>query len=67
MKHILFQKAFYYKKRANIKPPDSYGYDHLLGAWVNLFDKSLLISSKKFPEIGTKKFDIETGEDHKSE
>lgn len=66
MRHIFFQEPFYYKKRAEVKPPKGYDYDHLFGAWVNTTDKSLLIFSKKFPELGTKKFDIETGEDHKS-
>jgi hypothetical protein len=67
MKHILLQKALKYRKRNKIESPKGYTFDNLLGAWVNNVDKSLLILSANFPARGTKKEDIETGEDHKGE
>ena len=67
MRHILFNKAFFYKRRKEIKPPENYEYDYMLGAWINSIDKSLLILSQNFKALGTKKFDVETGEDHKGQ
>lgn len=66
MKHILFQKALIYKKRRDIKPPRDYSYDHILGAWVNNINE-LLITSSDFKAQGTKKLDVETGEDNKGQ
>ncbi len=67
MKHILLQKALQYKKRKTIKAPENFRFDSLLGAWINKIDNTLLILSKDFKAQATKKFDVETGEDHKSE
>lgn len=67
MKHILLQKALKYKRRRPIQKPKGYIFDVSLGAWVNNIDKSLLIQSTNFPAQGTKKEDIETGEDHKGQ
>ncbi len=67
MKHILLQKALKYRKRKTIEAPRGYTFDSLLGAWINIIDKSLLIQSPNFPALGTKKEDIETGEDQKGE
>lgn len=67
MKHILLQKALSYKKRKEIKEPRGFKFDNLLGAWINKIDGSYLIESTNFPAFGTKKEDIETGEDQKGE
>ena len=67
MKHILLDKAFNYKKRKKIQAPKCYMFDNALGAWINKIDKSLLIDSVDFYALGTKKEDIETGEDLKGE
>ncbi len=67
MKHILLEKALRYRKRKKIDEPDGYYYDNVIGAWVSTKDKSLLIDSEGFPALGTKKNDIETGEDLKGE
>jgi len=67
MKHILLQKALKYKKRRKIEAPNGYTFNSLLGAWINKIDDSLLIKSANFPALGTKKEDIETGEDQKGE
>ncbi len=67
MRHILFKRAFIYKKRRDINPPENYRYDSVLGAWVNKIDNSLLILAKDFKGQSTKKLDIETGEDNKGQ
>lgn len=67
MKHILLQKAFIYKKREKITPPIGYEFNCFLGAWVSISDKSLLVNHENFPWKGTKKNDIETGEDQKGQ
>ena len=67
MRHILFQKALIYKKRKDITPPNEFEYNHVLGAWVNSGDKSLLILAPDFKAKATKKMDVETGEDQKSQ
>lgn len=67
MKHILLQKAFNYKKRKNVRAPQGYSFDSTLGAWKNKINNTLLIHSANYPLLGTKKHDIETGEDHKGE
>ena len=67
MKHILLQRAFNFKKRKQIEDPKGYLFDNLLGAWKSKADKTLLIHSANYPARGTKKEDIETGEDHKGE
>jgi len=67
MKHILLNKAFTFKKRKDIKPPEKYKYSFILGAWINKIDNSLLILAKDFKARATKKLDIETGEDNKGQ
>lgn len=67
MKHILLQKALKYKKRAEIEEPKGFSFDSLVGAWINNDDKTLLVQSKEFKALGTKKEDIETGEDQKGQ
>jgi len=67
MKHILLQKPIRYKKRKTIKPPDNFKFDSVLGAWINKIDNTLLIFAKDFKTQASKKFDIETGEDHKGQ
>ena len=67
MKHILLQKAFNSKKRKEIKEPEGYFFDNILGAWKSEVDNTLLINSANYPARGTKKEDIETGEDHKGQ
>lgn len=67
MKHILLQKALKYKKRKKIEAPKGYLFNSRLGAWINEIDNSLLIQSTNFLALGTKKEDIETGEDQKGE
>lgn len=67
MKHILLNKALTFKKRKDIKPPEKYKYSFILGAWINKIDNTLLIFAKDFKAQSTKKFDVETGEDHKGQ
>ncbi|MCO5267436.1 MAG: hypothetical protein M9897_00895 [Brumimicrobium sp.] len=67
MRHILLNRAFEYKKRKDINPPKGYVYNSILGAWFNVKDKLPLIFAKDFKAQGTKKFDVETGEDNKGQ
>ncbi len=67
MKHILLNKAFEYKKRKDINLPKDYVYDSILGTWFNSISKLPLIFADDFKAQGTKKFDIETGEDNKGQ
>jgi hypothetical protein len=67
MKHILFKRMLKYTQKKELTPPKQYEYDHILGSWVNTFDKSLLIASPYFQRVSTKKFVVETGEDHKGQ
>ncbi len=67
MKHILLNRAFTYKKRKEIDPPKDFIYDSFLGAWVDKIDKKLLVLAKDFRGQGTKKCDVETGEDNKGQ
>jgi hypothetical protein len=67
MEHILLKTAFNYKKRKEIEPPKNFKYNNIIGAWLSKTDDSLLVNHKDFPQIGTKKHDIETGEDQKGQ
>lgn len=67
MKHILLQKALKYKQRKAIEEPKGFSFDSLLGAWINNLDKSFLIFAHNFKALGTKKEDVETGEDQKGQ
>ena len=67
MKHILLRKAIVYKKRKDITPPKDYNYDFNLGAWIHKLSGNLLVNSDDYLGQGTKKLDIETGEDNKGQ
>lgn len=67
MAHILFKKYFVYRKRKEIKAPEGFIYDKLLGAWIDEKNNSPLVLHKDFPLNGTKKQDVETGEDQKGQ
>jgi hypothetical protein len=65
MEHILLKNSFNYKKRQSLITPEGFRYDRNIGAWVSTLNKALLVKNINFPSIGTKKEDIETGEDQK--
>lgn len=67
MKHILLNKAFEYRKRKDIIPPKDYVYNSNLGAWFHIVNKLPLIFADDFKAQGTKKLDVETGEDNKGQ
>jgi hypothetical protein len=67
MEHILLQKAFNFKKKKIIESPEGYLFDNILGAWIDKNNNMLLIQSSSYPAIGSKKEDIETGEDQKGQ
>lgn len=67
MKHILLKNSFVYKKRKQLEDPKGYAFNQNMGAWIHEINSSLLIMSKEFTALATKKEDIETGEDQKGE
>ena len=67
MKHILLQKALRYKQRKQVEEPNGFTFDNKIGAWISKVNNSLLIQSLNFQKLGTKKEDIETGEDQKGQ
>ena len=67
MKHLLLQSAYHYMKRKDVSPSSNFYYDKSVGAWLGVFDKEPLIHTEDFPHHGTKKYDVETGEDHKGQ
>jgi len=67
MKHILLNRAFEYRKRKDIIPPKDYVYNSILGAWFNPNSRLPLVFADDFKAQGTKKFDVETGEDNKGQ
>ena len=64
MKHILLNTAFELEQRANIQPLERYAYNEITGFWVDN-DGNLMINDNGFAGVGSKKFDMETGEDKK--
>jgi len=67
MKHILLQEAFIYRKRKALSAPAGFVYNKSAGAWFSEVTYDALVKNSQFPSIGTKKEDIETGEDHKGQ
>jgi hypothetical protein len=65
MKHILLHNLFSLEKRNSITPPSNFSYNKEVGAWIDCQNGSLLMLHSSFAQVGTKKFDVETGEDHK--
>lgn len=65
--HILLQKSLKYRKRKEIETPKNYSFNSIVGAWINNSDQSFLIQSSDFNALGSKKEDIETGEDQKGQ
>jgi len=68
MNHLLINKAFIYEKK-NVEYLDNCDYKDLLGAWILETNNQFLVKSgiSERPKFGTKKCDIETGEDHKGD
>lgn len=66
-KHILLEKAFVFKKEQKNFEDENYVYDHSFGYWVKKDNGKPAVYDPEFPELQTKKEDIETGEDQKGE
>lgn len=68
MNHLLVKKAFIYENK-KVENLDNCAYKNLLGAWVLGTNNQFLVKSdtSNRPKFGTKKCDIETGEDQKGE
>lgn len=69
MEHILLKKAFIFENENKNLDPAGSTYNALLGAWTKEEDgkEVILVHSDDpdKPETGTKKADVETGEDQK--
>ena len=63
MKHILLRTAVFHDKVKTNQEPEGFIYDSKIGAWKG--DKGFLVNQSDFKALGTKKNDVETGEDHK--
>jgi len=64
MAHILLAGLGTPERKSLLIPPGGFAYDELRGVWADR-DGSLLVDDRQFAAVGTKKFDIETGEDYK--
>lgn len=68
MDHILLDKAILFPTR---KKPEvnekNCTYDYERGFWVDENNQPAIFNKRYNLQIGTKKYDIETGEDHKGE
>lgn len=67
--HLLVKKAFVYSSKKELKDPENCEYDNRCGLWLWGNNKEVLVKSDSpnRPRAGTKKADIETGEDSKGE
>jgi len=66
-KHIILEKANLYDISNGVGTPDGFAYQSEKGYWVNEISGEALVKCKG-PNVPTsKKFDMETGEDHKGE
>lgn len=67
MEHIIISNLTKFKRK-KLNSPEGYNFDRKLGAWISNEDRNeILVKAKDRPIRGTKKNDIETGEDLKSE
>lgn len=64
MKHLLLTQDIMFRKISPIKPFDGFSYNKKKGVWES-YNKTLLILHQDFALMGSKKKDIETGEDQK--
>lgn len=68
MNHLLIDKAFKFPSDRDLEDPENCVYDELRGWWVWKGKEVLVKSNNPLkPVCGTKKNDIETGEDSKGE
>lgn len=52
------------KLSQSVVPPTEFQYDQVGGYWIS-DNGVLLMNDKRSLSVGSKKFDVETGEDHK--
>jgi hypothetical protein len=65
--HILLDKAYIYPLPKTPLVPTGCIFDNEKGYWVINGSSDPLVQHKDYPILGTKKCDVETGEDRKSE
>lgn len=68
MEHIIVKNLVPFK-RNKLHDPDGFKFDAVTGAWIAIADGSYLVRSPAptRPQTGTKKNDVETGEDLKGQ
>lgn len=66
MEHILLRQAFRYRQATELTV-SGFDYEPAMGAWIEKGGKTYLVEHASFPVCGTKKFDVETGEDAKGQ
>jgi hypothetical protein len=66
LKHILLQSARAYP-RSGALSPDGWRYDTKVGAWISPITGRFMVHEPTSSGCGTKKADLETGEDAKGE
>ena len=62
--HLLLAGLGSPERKSSLTPPEGFAYNALQGLWINA-DGAPLVRDEQFVAVGTKKFDIETGEDYK--
>ncbi len=67
MAHILLDRAVPYTRDHDISVPEGFVFSRSLGAWYSTVDGTHLVERPGYPGGGTKKNDIETGEDQKGQ
>ena len=69
MNHLLIKKAYKFPSDRKLEDPENCVYDEIKGMWLWGDEKEVLVKSDNplKPVCGTKKNDIETGEDSKGE
>lgn len=65
--HLLLQKAFKFEKPKEELAPRDCEYNIRIGAWRKKNTEELLADTPGMKGLSTKKSDVETGEDLKSE
>jgi hypothetical protein len=65
--HVLLQLASTYRRFCGDLSPEDCQYDPLVGAWILESSGELLVETGLRRGPRSKKEDVETGEDHKSE
>lgn len=67
MSHLLLNNAKPYTTDKHVNIPEGFQYNNEKNAWYSEREDVYLVNHKDYPRVGTKKFDVETGEDQKGQ